>query len=104
MKIFFPYDNWDNFDWLKIEGFLNKDKFYNSLTNRVISDKNYEHVLNVLKEFWMEIMKDYHSLLLQVDVLLFSWEFETFRRRILHKFLWIRSCSAFYLFLGILGM
>ena len=46
MKTFFPYDNWDNF-----EGFLNKDKFYNSLTNRVISDKNYEHVLNVLKEF-----------------------------------------------------
>ena len=31
------------------EGLPSKDKFYNTLTNREISGKNYEHVLNVWK-------------------------------------------------------
>ena len=45
-KIFFPYDYWDTFKTFK-EGLPCKDKFYNSLTNRAISDKYYEHVLSV---------------------------------------------------------
>ena len=31
------------------EGLPSKDKFYNTFTNREISGKNYEHVLNVWK-------------------------------------------------------
>ena len=41
-KGIFPYDYWDSFE--KFKG-----KFYNTLTTRAISDKNYEHALNVLK-------------------------------------------------------
>ena len=35
-----------------------KEKFYSSLTDRKISDKEYEHVLNVWKKFEMKTMKD----------------------------------------------
>ena len=36
------------------EEFLSKDKFYSSLTDRKISDKEYEHVSNVWNKFWDE--------------------------------------------------
>ena len=36
-----------------MEGLPIKDKFHNSLINHPISDKNYEHVLNVWKAFKM---------------------------------------------------
>ena len=36
------------------EEFLSKDKFYSSLTERKISDKEYEHVSNVWNKFWDE--------------------------------------------------
>ena len=48
-KQLFPYDYLDSFEKLK-EGLPNKDKFYNTLTSRAISDKNYEHVLNIWKD------------------------------------------------------
>ena len=38
-KGFFYCDYWDNFEKFK-EGLSSKIKFYNSLTNRAISDKN----------------------------------------------------------------
>ena len=47
----------------------NKEKFYSSLTERKISDKEYQHVLNVWKKFETKIMKDYYDLYLKCDVL-----------------------------------
>ena len=44
----FPYDYWDIFQKFK-EGLPSKDKFRDILANCGISDKNYEHVLNVWK-------------------------------------------------------
>ena len=46
-----------------------KEKFYSSLTNRKISDKEYEHVLNVWNKFEMKIMKDCDDFYLACDVL-----------------------------------
>ena len=43
-------DYWNSFERFK-EGVPSKDKLYNTLTNRAISDRNYEHVLNVWKIF-----------------------------------------------------
>ena len=57
----FSYDYWDRFEKFK-EGLPNKDKFYNTLTNRAMSDKNYEKVPNVRKAFKMNNMKDYQGL------------------------------------------
>ena len=62
-KGFFVYFYGDSFEKFK-EGFPTKDKFYNTLTNRAISDKNYEHVVNVWKAFKMNNMKDYYDLYL----------------------------------------
>ena len=38
-----------------------KEKFYSFLTDRKISDKEYEHDFNVLKKFEMKTKKDYHD-------------------------------------------
>ena len=56
-----------------------KEKFYSSLAYRKISDKEYEHVLNVWKKFEMKTMKDYHDLYLNCDVLLLAYVFEISR-------------------------
>ena len=45
-KRFYPYQYMSNFEKLKTE-LPSKEKFYSSLTNRKISDKEYEHVLIV---------------------------------------------------------
>ena len=47
----------------------NKEKFCNLLTDRKISDKEYEHVLNVWKKSKLKIMKDFHELFLKCDAL-----------------------------------
>ena len=59
-----------------------KEKFYSSLTDRKISDKGYDHVLNIWKRFEMKRMKDYHDLYLKCDVLLFFKKIEIIASRI----------------------
>ena len=49
-----------------------KVKLYSPLTDKTISDKDYEQVLNVWKQFEMKTMKDYHDLYLQCDILLLA--------------------------------
>ena len=44
-----------------------------------ISDKKYEHVLNVWNVFEMETMKDYHELYLKCELLFLPDVFEKFR-------------------------
>ena len=46
-----------------------KEKSYSSLTGKEITDKKYEHVLNVWNKFEMKTMKDYQDLYLKHDVL-----------------------------------
>ena len=38
-----------------------KEKFYSSLTDRKISGKESEHVINVWRQLEMKMMKDYHK-------------------------------------------
>ena len=45
-KRFYPYEYMSNFEKFK-EELPSKEKFYSSLTDRKISDKEYEHILNV---------------------------------------------------------
>ena len=59
------------------------EKFCSWLTGKNISDKEYDHVLNVWNKFQMEIMKDYHELYLKCDVLVVPDVFEKFRNNIL---------------------
>ena len=48
------------------------------LTDRKISNKEYEHVLDVWKNIEIEAMKDNHDLYLKCDVLLLADVFEKF--------------------------
>ena len=48
------------------EQFPSKQKFYSSLTDKKISDKESEHVLKVCDRFEMKTMEDYHDLYLNV--------------------------------------
>ena len=68
-KEFYPYEYLSDFEKFK-EKLPSKETFYSSLTGKKISDKEYEHVLNVWDKFEMKKMKDYHDLFLKWDVLL----------------------------------
>ena len=50
-----------------------KKKFYNTLINNKISDKKYEHVLNVWVAFKINTLKDHHDLYLKVHVIKSSY-------------------------------
>ena len=77
-KVFFPCGYISNFEKFK-EEFPSKEKFYSSLIGRKISDKEYEHVLNVWNKFEMKKVKNYHGLNLKCGVLLLVDVFEKFR-------------------------
>ena len=63
-----------------------KEKFYSFLTDRKISDKEYEHDFNVLKKFEMKTKKDYHDLYLKCDVLLLADVIVKFRNKSLKSY------------------
>ena len=44
------------------EKWPSKEKFYDLLTGNTISDKEYDHVINVWNKFEMKTVKDYHDL------------------------------------------
>ena len=58
---FYPYEYMGNFEKFK-EELPSKEKFYCSLTNKKISDKEYDNLLNVWKKFEIKTIKDYHIL------------------------------------------
>ena len=64
------------------------------MTNRKISYKEYEHVLNVWNKFEMKTIKDYHDLHLKCDVLLLANIFEKLRNNSLKNY---GSCTSHYL-------
>ena len=58
-----------------------KNKIYCSLNGNGISDKDYQHVLEVWNKFEMKTTKDYRDLHLQCDVLMLADGFDQFRNR-----------------------
>ena len=82
-----------NFEKFKVD-LPSKEKFYSSLTNRKISDKEYEHVLKASNKFEIKTMKDYHDLYLKCDILLIVEVFEKFRNNRLKNY---GLCPSHYL-------
>ena len=74
-----------DFEKLK-EELPSKEIFYTSLTNRKITGKEYEHVLNVWKKIEMNTIKDDHKLYLKCHVLLLADVFDTFRNNSLMNY------------------
>ena len=56
------------------------------MTNRAISDENYELVLSGWKNFKMNTTNNYHDLHLKVDNILLAYVFDTFRRELVYSF------------------
>ena len=63
-----------------------KERFYSLLTDRKISSKGFENVLNIWDNFEMKTMKDYYDLYLKYDVLLSADVFEKFRKNSLKNY------------------
>ena len=56
-------------DFLKIN-YHDKSKFFSSLKDECVSEKNYLKAVNIWNVFKMNTMGDYHDLYLKTDVLL----------------------------------
>ena len=91
-KGFYSYQYMNDFEKFK-EELPNKEKFWNSVTDKKIGDKEYEHALNVWTSFEMKTMKDYHDLHLKWDVFLLADVFEKFRNNSLKN---DGSCPSHY--------
>ena len=92
-KGFYPYEYMRDFEKFK-EELPSKEKFYSSLTDRKISGKEYENVLNVWNKFEMKKMKDYDDLYLKCYVLILPDVFEKFRNNSLKNY---GLCLSHYL-------
>ena len=66
--------------------FSDKSKFFSSLKNCGISEKEYEKAVNVWKVFKIKNLDEYHDLYLKTDFLLFCDVFERF----------IKTCLDYY--------
>ena len=84
-KGFYLYEYMTDFEKMK-EELPKLEKFYGSLTNRKISDKEYEHIFNNWKKIEIETIKDYHDLYLECDVLLSDDAVENFRNNSLKNY------------------
>ena len=84
-KGFYPYKCMNDFEKFK-EELPSKGKFYSSLTNRKITDKEYENVLNEWNKFEIKTVKDFHDLYLKCNVLLLADVFEKFRNNSLKNY------------------
>ena len=73
-------DSFKNFSEGKLPG---RSKFYSSLKNEWIIEKDYLHAIDVWNVFKMNTMGDYHDLYLKTDVLLLADVFENFISRCL---------------------
>ncbi|CAB4036468.1 Gastrula zinc finger [Paramuricea clavata] len=82
----FPYEFLDDISILITEGLQSKDKFYSTLYESEVSDKDYERAQKVWDHFKMKTLKDYHDLYLETDVLLLADVFENFRRTCLKNY------------------
>ena len=78
-KGFFPYEYLDTIEKLKDTKPPPRKAFYSKLSGSGITEKNYNHVLNVWKTFNMKTLKDYLKLYNESDVLLLADVFENFR-------------------------
>lgn len=76
----FPYDYAKSLDQLRNKSKLpSKEKFFNRLTDRHISDTDYEHARKVFRKFKCQNLLEYYKLYMKLDVALLAEVFFSFR-------------------------
>ena len=78
-KGIYPYDYVSSLDKLSETQLPPKEAFYSQLYDEDISDKDYQHAVNIWNIFECKTIRDYHNLYLKTDVLLLADVFENFR-------------------------
>ena len=74
----YPYEHMDSFKKFSVDKLTDRHKFFSSLKDEYISEKDYLHTINFWNAFKMNTMGDYHNLYLKTDVLLLADVFEKF--------------------------
>ena len=82
----YPYDFMDDYCKFHYERLPSKEKFYNILNDKHITNEEYEHAKEVWKVFDLKDMGEYHDLYLVSDVLLLTDVFENFRAHCLNYY------------------
>ena len=82
----YPYDFMDDYSKFYNESLPSKERFYNILNDKHITDEEYEHAKEVWKAFNLKDMGEYHDLYLVSDVLLLTDVFENFRSHCLNYY------------------
>ena len=71
-------DNWKRFNETSLP---DKKTFYSELNSEDITDKDYAHAREFLKELKLKNLSDYHHLYVQSDTLFLADVFENFRNK-----------------------
>ena len=74
----YPYEHMNSFKKFKENKLPDKGKFFRSLKNCGISEKEYQRAVDVWKVFKIKNLGEYHDLCLKTDVLLLCDVFEKF--------------------------
>ena len=82
----YPYDYMDNFQMFYENKLPDRCKFFSSLKDKCITQKDYLKANNILNVLKMNAVGDHHELYLKTDVLLLADVFEKF----------INTCLDYY--------
>lgn len=82
----YPYDYMDSVDKFNETALPKQEKFYNRLSDKEITKKQYHHAEKVWTVFNCKTLKYYHDIYLQTDVLLLADVFEKFRQTCLQNY------------------
>ena len=82
----YPYQYMDNFEKFEETSLPPKDKFYNDLSKKHISDQDYSFVHKLWNTFQLKNLGELHDLYMESDVLLLADVFEGFRNWSLQKY------------------
>ena len=85
-KGMYPYEYMDSLERFFQDKLPDRCKFFSSLKDECVNEKDYLHDIDVWNVFKMKTMGDYHDLYLKTDVLLLADVFEKF----------INTCLDYY--------
>ncbi|XP_050427704.1 uncharacterized protein LOC126837795 [Adelges cooleyi] len=75
----FPYSFVDDWSKLEVTSLPAREQFFNSLTGKHISIKDYEHALQVWNHFKCKTLGEYSDIYMKVDIMALTDVFEQFR-------------------------
>ena len=78
-KGIYPYEYIDSLEKMQDVKLPSIDKFYSTLRQTGITEKDYDHAINVWNHFKCSTFLEYHELYLKIDILLLVDAFEKYR-------------------------